>query len=209
MLASTTQPVYRWTGPEFLAFASARPPNAKQGDQTCCSSLLHTCLLSPQVTQCARAPNKRFGLAIRTDNNASQGQGCVSCLRGGSGDERDSPQLPESNGQNIPTAMPSVNTPQQGQQQAAAAFRSQRGPPAGEHGGGKVFGGVALVTERSTATGGSTGRQCYSVLPDGTLRVGPHPSVSMSTITHQFARHTSRRGRAWLCSVFGCVGGAG
>ena len=33
--------------------------------------------------------------------------------------------------------------------------------------------GVALVTERSTATGGSKSRVSYSVLADGTLQVGP------------------------------------
>lgn len=33
--------------------------------------------------------------------------------------------------------------------------------------------GVALVTERSTATGGSKNRVSYSVLADGTLQVGP------------------------------------
>lgn len=188
MLANTPHPSHRWIGPELLAFSVARPSNAKKEEQTCCSSLLHTCLLSPQVVRCAHARKRRDLVIGTTASGAVQSQRGLSCLRGGSGDERDSPQ---GNGGGIPTAKQAADTQvnKQGPQAPAAAFSSQQGASAGEKGGGGVFGGVALVTERSTATGGSTGRRCYSVLPDGRLQVGPHTSVS----THQLEPHTSRK----------------
>ena len=171
MLPSTLRPAYSWIDPGLLAFSSARPSTQKKEEQTC-SSLLHTCLASPQVTRSARA-RQRCGLDIGTASGVFQNQGGVARLRGGSSDERDrSRQPPEGNGQSTPTGgTPNVDT----------HFAQQR-TPAGDRREGAVFGGVALVTERSTATGGSTGRRRYSVLPDGTLQVGPISSVSTHPI---------------------------
>lgn len=174
MLATTPPPAYSWIGTGLLAFSSARPSNAKKEEQTCCPSLLQTCLLSPQATRCAHA-RKRRGLAIGTASGVLQRKRGLGCLRGGSGDEGDSQQI-------LPTANSvDAQVDKQGQHAPAAGFRSQQGTSTGGEGGGGGFGGVDLVTERSTATGGSTGRRCYSVLPDGTLRVGPHSSVSTHT----------------------------
>ena len=188
MLASTPPPVYSWIAPGLLAFSSGRPSNAKKEGQSCCSSLLHTCLLSPQVTRCAYA-RERPGTVIGAASNVFRRPKGLGCLRGGSGDEGDVQQKPEGDGQSTSTA-PNVDTQagKQGQQAPAAGFRSQQGAPTGG-----VFSGVALVTERSTATGGSTGRRCYSVLPDGTLRVGPRSSVSTHTTIPAERPHTPRR----------------
>lgn len=188
MLASTPPPVYSWIAPGLLAFSSSRPSNAKKEGQSCCSSLLHTCLLSPQVTRCAYA-RERPGTVIGAASNVFQRPKGLGRLRGGSGDEGDVQQKPEGDGQSTSTAPPNVDTQggKQGQQAPAAGFRSQQGGPTGG-----VFSGVALVTERSTATGGSTGRRCYSVLPDGTLRVGPHSSVSTHTTYQLKATHAQK-----------------
>lgn len=59
-----------------------------------------------------------------------------------------------------------------------------------------MFGGVALVTERSTATGGSKGRVSYSVLADGTLQVGRAQHQRKDSVSTAKS-HTTRLSSRW------------
>ncbi len=142
MLASTPHPVQSWISTGFLAFSSNRPSNAKEEPAACARS-------SPlHLGGCSRARQRRVAV-VPAAGGAVQRKVGLCCLRGGSGEAGYPPQTPAGGEQGdadapmIPTA-----TTKQG------------------------FGGVALVTERSTATGGGRGRWFYSVLPDGTLQVG-------------------------------------
>lgn len=96
---------------------------------------------------CCR-PRQRV-VAIPAASGAVQRKVGICCLRGGSGE-----------------AVYLSKTPAGGEQ---ADANTPMIPTATTNQG---FGGVALVTERSTATGGGRGRWFYSVLPDGTLQVG-------------------------------------
>eukprot|EP00752_Nemacystus_decipiens_P014937 g13296.t2 len=125
------------------------------------------------VTRCDHARTRR-GIAIGSASGVFQRQVGLSCLRGGSGDEGDSRQTAEGDGSVVLPTATNAQVDRQAQQTPAAGFRSQERTSTGSDGGRAVFGGVDLVTERSTAAGGSSGSRYYSVLPDGTLRVRPH-----------------------------------
>ena len=64
--------------------------------------------------------------------------------------------------------------------------------------------GVALVTERSTATGGSKNRVSYSVLADGTLQVGPpRPRQATADLVRQpFLSLSLSLSLSLLCAQF-------
>lgn len=89
-------------------------------------------------------------------------KGGIFCLRGGS-DEGDALQVGGEE-ENVKRETPTAT------RASAADSEDEAWPGAEEE--GAPFGGVALVTERSTATGGSKDRVSYSVLADGTLEVG-------------------------------------
>lgn len=166
MLASARQPVHSWIGSGALAFSSPpRSLSAKDEPARATCPTAHACsspLLQTPLPYLGTSPTRRRR-EIATIISAASASGAarrkvgLSCLRGGSaGADGDAPQA-------IPTATnPSLETEADGERQVQY----------GGEGGPMVFGGVALVTERSTATGGSEGRVSYSVLADGTLEVG-------------------------------------
>lgn len=186
MLSSTSPPVHSWISAGALAFSSPRLPNAGKDEPatstTCSSSLNSTPLLSPLLLPgCSGSRvRKRRDLTTTTLTTTAIGvfdrrQDGLSCLRGGS----DSDSVKEDSPAKNPGTKNDNGGNQQGQQQPAQEQMQAAGIAETERGGGEVFGGVALVTERSTATGGRRDRRCYSVLPDGTLQVGRAQQVSV------------------------------
>ncbi|CAN0444232.1 unnamed protein product [Pylaiella littoralis] len=189
MLSTTPQPAHRWISAGALAFSSPRPPNSKDEPATCSSSLIQSTpfLISPLLLPGCNGSRvrKRCDLtASTTITTTATGlmrsrQGGLSCLRGGSDSGSVSGSVEEDSPKTTTAATGSKNDndrqgqQQQQQQQQQEQEQAQTAGIAGtEGGGGRVFSGIALVTERSTATGGSTDRRCYSVLPDGTLEIG-------------------------------------
>lgn len=185
MLSSAPQPAQSWISAGVLAFSSPRPrPNANKDEpaSAACSgssSLVHsTPLLLPGYNSSSGRLRKRCDPATATTTTPTSvlhsRQGGLSCLRGGSdsGGSGGSGSMKKDSQKKTAAAAGSEND-NGGNQQRQQRQQQQRTGIAGADGGGKgFFGGVALVTERSTATGGSTDRRCYSVLPDGTLQVG-------------------------------------
>ncbi|CAM9973532.1 unnamed protein product, partial [Ectocarpus fasciculatus] len=173
MLVSMTQPVYNWLGTGVLAFSSPRRTLAAEGQSgtscptTCSSSLLRSCNLSPPLPAgYGRGFRKRCAIAaFTTADEMAMGpkKGSVFCLRGGSGAEGDALQVGGQE-ENVKRETPTATS--------ATVADSEDGARRGAEKGGAPFGGVALVTERSTATGGSRDRVSYSVLANGTLEVG-------------------------------------
>ncbi|CAM9093329.1 unnamed protein product [Ectocarpus sp. 6 AP-2014] len=169
MLVSMTQPVYNWLGTGVLAFSSPRRTLAEgQSGTSCpttCSSKLRN-FSPPLPAGYSRGVRKRCAIAAFTTANEmttmGHKQGGVFCLRGGS-DEGDALQVGGEE-ENVKRETPTAT------RASAADSEGEAWPGAEEE--GAPFGGVALVTERSTATGGSKDRVSYSVLADGTLEVG-------------------------------------
>lgn len=171
MLVSMTQPVCNWLGSGVLAFSSPRRTFTEgQSGTSCpatCSSLLRSCTLSPPLPAgYSRDFRKRCAIVAFTTANEitmRHKKGSIFCLRGGSGTAEDDLQVgreEEIVKRDDPTATRS----------SAADSEGEAWPGAEKE--GAPFGGVALVTERSTATGGSKDKVSYSVLADGTLEVG-------------------------------------
>ncbi|CAB1114740.1 unnamed protein product [Ectocarpus sp. CCAP 1310/34] len=171
MLVSMTQPVYNWLGTGVLAFSSPRRTLAEGHSgtscPTTCSSMLRASNFSPSLPAgYSRGVRKRCAIAafITANEMTTMGhkKGGVFCLRGGS-DEGDTLQVGGEE-ENVKRETPTAT-------RAKAADSEDEAWP-GAQKEGAPFGGVALVTERSTATGGSKDRVSYSVLADGTLEVG-------------------------------------
>jgi len=179
MLSSTPHQVHGWISPGFLAFSSNRPFNPKEEPATCCPWLS---LLS---IGCSSRARQHGVFAVPAASGAVQRKVGLCSLRGGSGETGPLPQSPpggeprDFHSPTIPTA-----TPEQG------------------------FEGVALVTERSMATGGGRGQWFYRVLPDGTLQVGQSSvstdicfcitSSAYSVLIHQFVRNTAVKAGFWF-----------
>lgn len=190
MLATACPSGHGWLNTGIFAFLPPSSLNANDEPRraalsTWCSVLYasssadqHVSFLRPSTTGCRKRP--RDATATVNASTMHRQSGRLSGLRGGgvADDAAHSASNNEdcnSNDTLPPTATPSSGpdsskeTQQQPRHgsQVSGAFQRQGTSPSAS---GAAF-GVALVTERSTATGGSKGRVSYSVLADGTLQV--------------------------------------
>ncbi|CAM9150081.1 unnamed protein product [Laminaria digitata] len=181
MLASTCRPGHGWMNTGAFAFSPPPSFNAKddplRSTPSTCSSLLHSStssanqnvrnfLMRPPCNGLRKRPYD-LATADRGGTSSTYRPGGLSCLRGGSsaeGGPHPASKSDEDGGVNgggsgiIPSPTATGSEGESGEAAAAAGTAAEFG--------------VALVTERSTATGGSKSRVSYSVLADGTLQVG-------------------------------------
>lgn len=200
MLASTCHPIHSPLSAGVLAFSQPPSFNSANKDESqwrSSSSFVvdtireqHVCSLL--FRPCGVMKRPRDLIATGGASMACP-QSRLSCLRGGSAAE-DTPHAAGDSGEDgdhsddaPPTAAylesggsnsnGSGTSTDKGNDKRQQPSTSRQSPAAFQPPGvsstsrGEAF-GVALVTERSTATGGSRGRVSYSVLADGTLQIG-------------------------------------
>ena len=214
----------RWSSPtcSSLLHATSTSPNQNA----------RNLLLKP----CIGLRKRPYDLAIPTAAGASlmlQRGGSLSCLRGGSSAEGEPPPASKSDedgggvnggGGGIPSPTATGreggssgggggggDTRQQLEGDGMSTAFQRSVEPAGDAAAAAAAPtasefGVALVTERSTATGGSKSRVSYSVLADGTLQVGqPRRRKATADLVSTQARQssTSLSAPVIVCAQFG------
>lgn len=199
MLASTCRPGHGWLNTSAFAFSPPPSLNAKddplRSTQPTCSWLLHASTGANQNVgnlflrpPCNGLRKRPYDLATAGGTSLMYRRGSLACLRGGSsaeGEPRPTSKSDDDGGE-IPSPTATGGEAESGGGGSGGDTRQLEGvglspafqrlaEPASEESAVSTQAefGVALVTERSTATGGSKNRVSYSVLANGTLQVGP------------------------------------